>query len=267
MARNSTNRPADARSAEPAEAQPTDQLVPPTGRVKQIFFAYKITKKVDPKLPLAVFGSAAAAAVVMALLAFFGFLGANLATANIPALILSVLLILVAAALTAMFMLNRRLQASQYRQIEGEIGAAAAVLEQSLKRGKWTLTPAVQFNRQQDLVHRLIGRGGILLVGEGEPGRTAQLFAAERKAVGRYLGPDVPVDAIMVGDDTDAGQIPLRRLNRVVTQRGLRGNKLTAQQAADYARRLKAISGNPVDRMMPKGPIPRGGRIPRGNLK
>jgi hypothetical protein len=129
------------------------------------------------------------------------------------------------------------------------------------------MTPAVQFNRQQDLVHRLIGRGGILLIAEGDPNRVGQLITAERKAIARYLGPDVEVDALTVGEDTAAGQVPLNKLAQTVTRRGLRGrSKLTQLQVSEYAKRLAAISSGPMANL-PKGPIPRGGRIPRGNIR
>lgn len=258
MARNTSPEPA---------AEPMDQLEPPTGRVKQIFFAYRVTKKLDPKLTLAVAGWGGGVAVLMGVLAFFTVDKHDLAKAPVFSLVVTVLLMVVAGLAAAVMTLSRRVQRAAYKRIEGEVGAAASVLEQSLKRGKWTMSTGVQFNRQQDLVHRLVGKGGILLVGEGNPNRVNQLIVSERKAISRYLGPDVEVDSIIVGDDAEAGQIPLGRLNQHVTRLGLRGRKLTGQQVVEYSNRLKAIAGNPIDRIMPKGPIPRGGRIPRGNLK
>jgi hypothetical protein len=258
MARNTSPEPA---------AEPMDQLEPPTGRVKQIFFAYRVTKKLDPKLTLAVAGWGALAAALMFVPAFFTFDKHDLAKAPVFALAITVLFMLFGGLAAAMATLSRRVQRAAYKRIEGELGAGASVLEQSLKRGKWTMSTGVQFNRQQDLVHRLIGKGGILLVGEGDPNRLNQLMANERRAISRYLGPDVEVDSIIVGDDTEAGQIPLGKLNQHVTRIGMRGRKLTGQQAVEYTRRLKAVAGNPVERMLPKGPLPRGGRIPRGNLK
>jgi len=125
----------------------------------------------------------------------------------------------------------------------------------------------VQFNRQQDLVHRLIGRAGILLVAEGDPGRVAQLVNTERKSIARYLGPDVEVESVVVGDNAEAGQIPLSKLSQSLTRRGLRGrSKLTQLQVSEYSKRLAAIGGGPMANL-PKGPLPRGGRIPRGNIR
>ncbi|HEU5331455.1 MAG TPA: DUF4191 domain-containing protein [Actinocrinis sp.] len=239
---------------------PTAQPDPPKGRIKQLVYAYKMTKDLDPRLTLAILGWGGGAAVVVFVLLFLAFGG------NVFGLVFAVVLALMIGLLVALSTLSRRVQRSAYGRIEGQPGAAAAVLEQGLKRG-WAMTPAVQFNRQQDFVHRLIGRAGILLVAEGDPNRLNQLIATERKAIARYLGPDVEVETLTVGDDTQAGQVPLNKLAQTVTRRGLRGrSKLTQLQVSEYAKRLAAISSGPMANL-PKGPMPRGGRIPRGNIR
>ncbi|HEV3172600.1 MAG TPA: DUF4191 domain-containing protein [Actinocrinis sp.] len=239
---------------------PTAQPDPPKGRLKQLVYAYRMTKDIDPRLPVAVFGWGAGVGVVLFALLFV------LLHGNVVGIVFAAVFGILGGGLTALSVLSRRVQRSAYSRIDGQPGAAAAVLEQSLKRG-WAMTPAVQFNRQQDLVHRLIGRAGILLIAEGDPNRVGQLVTAERKAIARYLGPDVEVEALTVGDDTAAGQVPLSKLSQTVTRRGLRGrSKLTQLQVSEYAKRLAAISSGPMANL-PKGPIPRGGRIPRGNIR
>jgi hypothetical protein len=251
MARNPSPEPTVSPAA-PSE--------PPSGRLKQFGYAYKVTKEVDPRLTTAMLGWGGGTAAAVFVLFFFLFGG------NIIGIVFAVLFALVFGGLVALSTLSRRVQRTAYQRIEGQAGAAAAVLEQSLKRG-WAMTPAVQFNRQQDLVHRLIGRAGILLVGEGDPGRVTQLLTNERKAIARYLGPDVEVESVIVGDDTAAGQIPLNKLSQTLTKRGLRGRaKLTSLQVNEYQKRLAAVSSGPMANL-PKGPIPRGGRIPRGNIR
>jgi hypothetical protein len=239
---------------------PTAQPDPPKGRLKQIVYAYRMTKDIDPRLTAAVFGWGVGVAVVLFAALFLLFRG------SIFGIVAGVIFGLLGGGLMALSVLSRRVQRSAYSRIDGQPGAAAAVLEQSLKRG-WAMTPAVQFNRQQDLVHRLIGRAGILLIAEGDPNRVGQLVTAERKSIARYLGPEVEVDALTVGEDTAAGQVPLSKLAQTVTRRGLRGrSKLTQLQVAEYSKRLAAISSGPMANL-PKGPIPRGGRIPRGNIR
>jgi hypothetical protein len=247
-------------SPEPSDKVPAAQPEPPSGRLKQFVYAYRVTKDLDPRLTTAMLGWGAGTAAVVFVLFYFLFGG------SIVGLVFAILFALVFGGLVALSTLSRRVQRSAYRRIDGQPGAAAAVLEQSLKRG-WSMTPAVQFNRQQDLVHRLIGRAGILLVAEGDPNRVAQLVTTERKSIARYLGPEVEVDAVVVGEDVDAGQIPLSKLSQTLTRRGLRGrSKLTQMQVNEYAKRLAAVSNGPMANL-PKGPIPRGGRIPRGNIR
>lgn len=251
MARNASSDPV---------VDPAAQSEPPKGRLKQFGYAYKVTKDVDPKLTLAMLGWGLGTAVVLFALFYLLIGGAVLGT------VIAAVFSLLFGGLVALSTLSRRVQRSAYSRIDGQPGAAAAVLEQGLKRA-WAMTPAVQFNRQQDLVHRLIGRAGILLVGEGDPGRVAQLVVNERKAITRYLGPDVPVEVVIVGEDTASGQVPLKKLSQTLTRRGLRGkSQLTSLQIAEYSKRLAAISSGPMANL-PKGPLPRSGRIPRGNFR
>jgi hypothetical protein len=250
-----------ARNASPEPTvDPAAQPEPPTGRFKQFVYAYKVTKESDPRLTLAMLGWGGGTAVVVFAVLYL------LLGRNIIGLVIAILFAIVFGALVALSTLSRRVQRTAYQRIEGQAGAAAAVMEQGLKRG-WAMTPAVQFNRQQDLVHRLIGRAGIVLIAEGDPARLTQLINTERKSIARYLGPDVEVEALIVGDNTDAGQIPLSKLTRTLTRRGMRGrSKLTQLQVSEYQKRLAAVSSGPMA-SMPKGPIPRGGRVPRGNIR
>jgi hypothetical protein len=236
---------------------------PPTGRIAQFGYAYRLTKRLDPKLPFALLGWGLGAGAVVFVLLFLGVGGSILGLAI--AIIMALLFALLAATTT----LNRRVQRAQYKQIDGQPGAAYSVLDadRRLKRN-WALTPTVQFNRQQDMVHRLIGRGGIMLVAEGDPGRVKQLLATERKSIGRYLGPDVHIDEMVVGTDESAGQTPLNKVARILARRGFGKQKLTSSQASEYNKRLEAVAGktNPMANL-PKGPLPKGARMPRGGQR
>jgi hypothetical protein len=244
----------------------TDDLLnapPPTGRLAQFGYAYKLTKRLDPKLTVAMLGwSLGAAAVLFAL--FYVLVGGS-----IFGLVISIILALLAGVLAATTTLSRRVQRAQYKQIDGQPGAAYSVLDSDRRfKRNWAMTPMVQFNRQQDMVHRLIGTGGIILLAEGDPNRVKQLIATERKAVGRYLGPDVAIEEMIVGPDTAAGQTPLPKLAPTLTRRGLRKKNLTSLQASEYSKRLEAIASKtgPMANL-PKGPLPKGSRIPRGGMR
>src|SRR6202012_5233263 len=109
--------------------------------------------------------------------------------------------------LVSVFLFGRFAQAAQYSTIEGQPGAAAAVLQSM--RGNWTGTPAIAANRNMDVVHRAVGGPGVVLVGEGSPNRLPSLLAAGKKRVTRGAV-DVPVFDFQVGDGE--GQGPLSRL-------------------------------------------------------
>ena len=115
------------------------------------------------------------------------------------------------ATLATMFVFSRRVEKAAFCSVEGQPGAAAAVLN-TLRRG-WTVTPAVAVTRNQDLVHRVTGRPGVVLVAEGRPSGATNLLTAERKRTARVLG-DAPVHEILVGDGD--GQVPLKKLTRTV---------------------------------------------------
>ena len=144
---------------------------------------------------------------------------------------------------------GRRTSVAQLGMIEGKPGAAAAVLQST--RG-WRVTPAVAFTRKQDFVHRAVGRGGIVLVGEGAPARVSSLLKQERRRIARVAG-ETPVHEISIG--TGEGQVPLRGLQVHLT-RLPRTLKQPDVMALDT--KLKALSDN--DLPMPKGPMPRAKR-------
>src|SRR6516225_4966111 len=70
---------------------------------------------------------------------------------------------------------SRRAQRSIFRKAEGQTGAAAWVLDNL--RGKWRVTPGVAATGNFDAVHRVLGRPGVILVGEGSAARVKPLLA------------------------------------------------------------------------------------------
>jgi hypothetical protein len=152
----------------------------------------------------------------------------------------------------AMITFGRFAQSAQYAAIEGQPGAAAAIMQ--TMRGGWTVTPAVSANRNMDVVHRAVGKPGVVLVGEGSPSRLPSLLAAEKKRISR-VAYDVPIYDIQVGNEE--GQVPVRRLQRKLMRlpRNLKG-----QAVAELNFRLKAL---PASLQAPKGPLPKTGRMPK----
>jgi hypothetical protein len=217
-----------------------------TGRIAQIRQTYRMAKRSDPRIGWITLGTALLVIAVAVALGIF-----------VGPLVLWIILGVAFALLGAAIVFGRRAERAAYGQIEGQPGAAAAALN-TLRRG-WDVTPAVGVNRQQDVVHRAVGKAGIVLVGEGtSPTRVANLLLQERKRHAR-VSPETPIHEIVVG--RDEGQVPLPRLPRHLNKlkRELRGPELT-----ELRNRLRAVDFSPVG--MPKGPIPKGGKVPRGNL-
>lgn len=214
-------------------------------RLQQIRTAFTMTRKSDPRLvPLLAIAFLVPFVLVLLLgilvghpwiFGFFGFLIALI-------------------ALVAVF--GRRVQRNAFTQVEGQIGAAAAVLDNM--RGDWRVTPAVGFNREQDLVHRVLGKPGIVLVGEGSPSRVRSLIGNEKRRLARFIG-DTPVYDVVVGEGD--GQVPLRGLQKHFI--GL-PNNVKPKDVNILDRKLKAMApALPI----PKGPVPGGGRMPRGKMR
>ena len=155
-------------------------------------------------------------------------------------------------AIAAMVLFGRFSQQAQYSAIDGQLGAAAAILQSM--RGDWTVTPAVTANRTMDVVHRAVGKKGVILVGEGAPTRVSGLLAAERRKTER-VAHGVPIFEFQVG--SGEGQIPVSKLQREIVK--IPGS-LKPAAVTDLNYRLKALQPT---MQAPKGPMPKGARQPK----
>lgn len=214
------------------------------GRLAQIRQAYSMTAKLDPKIGLIL------AAIFLGTLGVLVLLGLLIGH---PIYLTIIGLPIALLATTAIF--SRRAERAAYSQVEGQPGAAAAVLN-TLRGKTWYVTPAVAANRNQDVVHRVVGRPGIVLVGEGSPGRTTGLIAQEKRRLARVC-PDVPVYDLLAG--SDEGKVPLRKLQSHFTKLP---RNLDKARIADTNHRLKALGAMNIP--IPKGPMPKSARMPKG---
>ncbi|MBF4765809.1 DUF4191 domain-containing protein [Nocardioides islandensis] len=161
--------------------------------------------------------------------------------------------------LATLIIFSRRAQAAAYAQIEGRPGAAASALT-TLRRG-WKSDPAIALNKQQDIVHRVVGPPGIILVGEGNPNRLKPLLASERRRHERVAS-DTPVHEVIVGDGE--GQVPLQKLTKHVQKMG---RQVKPAEMTDILNRLKAIDAARPVAPMPKGPVPTSMKGLRGQMR
>jgi hypothetical protein len=208
-----------------------------TGQARMIKQAYSLTRKNDPRLPWIMLIWFVAVAAVVELIGIL---------LDSPFLFLP--LALITGGLAALIIFGRRAQGSAYRQVEGQPGAAAWVLEGM--RGDWRVTSGVAGTQQLDAVHRVLGRPGVILVAEGVPGRVRGLLAQEKKKVARVIG-DAPIYDIVVGDDE--GQVPLRKLSAHVMKLP---RNLSAGEVNALGRRMSALGGGRMP--VPGGPLPGG---------
>lgn len=210
-----------------------------TPRFKTIRDAYAVTKSVKPWISIALIVTFL---IVLAIGITLGIIF------NHP--VYGGFVTIPVAVLAAMFLFTRVAGTAAYANIEGQIGAGASVL-MAIRKG-WTTTPAVAVNRQQDMVHRSVGRAGIVLTGEGGFA-VRQMILDEKKKAERFA-PGVPITEIIVGDGE--GQVSIRKLQKHVAKLP---KKLSAHQMREVRARLKAVGG--LSMPIPKGPMPKGIKI------
>ncbi len=163
--------------------------------------------------------------------------------------------ILLALVLT-LIVLNLRSNKAMMAEAEGKPGAAAQIIENM--RGDWRVTPALASTTSFDFVHLVIGRPGVILVAEGNPGRVRSLLGQEKRRLAKVIGSADLRDYIIGNDE---GQIPLAKLRVTLMKlpRTISGKEVNALDT-----RLKALTARP---QMPKGAIPKNMRpqnMPRG---
>jgi len=230
-----------SEAADPAITRETAEDMASAGRLKQIRLLVGVIRKNNPKAMPIVFGSGLAVLVVMVVIGLL----VGPAWLFIPFGVLLGLLV-------TLILFGRYSQSAQFAAIEGQPGAAAAVLQNM--RGNWTVSPAIAGNRNMDVVHRAVGRPGVILIAEGSPTRLASLLAAEKKRVAR-VAYEVPIIEFQIGHGE--GQIPISKLQRKIMRLP---RQLKPAAVSDINHRLKALQPT---MQAPKGPIPRNIRQPR----
>ncbi|AWB86516.1 DUF4191 domain-containing protein [Mycetocola zhujimingii] len=223
-----------ARKEKPAKAAKEP------GRLKQMWQVFQMTRRYDKT------------AVWWILLAFFGSIAVSVALAilisggSVFGLVLWIIAGVLAGILAAMIVLGRKAEKAAYGQIAGQPGAVGAVFRSSLPRGWQGSEMPVNANaKTQDAVYRAVGRGGVILVGEGPRSRVTRLVEDEKRKVKRVL-PNVPVTVLYVGPDADS--IPLHKLPKTVRKVK---STLTKPEVLAIVNRLSSLSSNGL-------PIPKG---------
>src|SRR6185312_15465149 len=106
--------------------------------------------------------------------------------------------------LAALIVLNLRSNAAMMNVAEGQPGAAAQIVENM--RGDWRVRAAASSTTQFDMVHVVIGRPGVILLGEGQGQRVRNLLGQEKRRLSKVIG-NAPIYDYVIG--TEENQLPV----------------------------------------------------------
>ncbi len=232
MARTRTPEPAPPRRRFGRKAKAGDGTPSGWQQFKQTL---AIVRRHDPKtIPVA---------IALGLALFGAGLGVGFAVHH--AVVLGVLGFAV-GLLSVQILIGIRARKAVYAEVADQRGVALQVVRKM--RGDWKITEMVQFTRNQDFVHRVVGRPGIVLIAEGRPQAARDLLITEARRIKRVAS-DVPVHEVIIGDRP--GDVPIAKLN---TTLGRLPRKLRKDEVRALDVKLRAVANTSVP--LPKGPLP-----------
>jgi hypothetical protein len=212
--------------------------------IKQLPVAMKFTAKRDKLfLPLAVL----AAVVPIAAGVVLGVLGLGWLWMAVAVMM---------ALLGVMIVLNLRANKAMMSEYEGQPGAAAQVIQ--TMRGDWRVRPAFASTTSFDMVHVVIGRPGVILIGEGNPQRLRSMMSQEKRRLAKIIG-STDLREFVIG--AEEGQVPLNKVRTTLMKlpRTITGKDVNALET-----RLTALAART---QLPKGAIPKNMRPPKGAFR
>jgi hypothetical protein len=209
------------------------------GRIRQLWDLYKLTAKTDKSsAPIAI-------GVFIAITTLTFVLAATLGGGSTISFVLYGVLGVTIAFLTALILMSRKAEVVAYNRIEGQPGAVGAVLDNGFRAGWVTPSQPVAFNpKSRDLVYRIVGPAGIVLIGEGG-GAALQVLINEEKRKLSKIAHGVATHVVFIG--TGQGQVRLSALKRHVFKLK---RELNRREIRVVDRRLSSIG---VNIAIPKG--------------
>lgn len=238
-----TRNPAEAKAAKAAAT--AARKAASKQRRTQLWQAFQIQRKEDTRLlPYMIGAFVLVVAISVGVAAWSG---------GIFSWVMMPILGVILGGLVAFIIFGRRAQKSVYSKADGQTGAAAWALDNI--RGQWRVTQGIAATGSFDAVHRVIGRPGVILVGEGSAQRLKPLLAQEKKRAARLVG-EIPIYTIIVGNDED--QVPLSKLERHLTKLP---NNITVKQMDSLESKMAALGSKLGPGGIPKGPLPAGAKM------
>lgn len=150
--------------------------------------------------------------------------------------------------LGAMITLTRISTRAMYKKIDGMPGATGHVISTGLGR-RWVAseTPVGVNPRTQDAVYRVIGRGGVVIIGEGSRGRLTRLINDERVKAQRVAS-GVPITVLYVGNGDE--DVPIGKLSSTIKSLPKTVDRATM---AAVVKRVDSVSQSVTSLPIPKG--------------
>lgn len=165
---------------------------------------------------------------------------------------------LLVGMLAALILMTRLSMRVMYQKLDGMPGAVGHIISTGLGR-KWQASdlPVGVNPKTQEAVYRAIGRGGIVVIGEGARGRLTRLIK-EESAKAQRVANGVPLNVFYVGHGED--DIPLDKLTKTIKKLPKAINKATM---AAVVKRMASVSQSLASLPIPKGIDPTKVRAPR----
>lgn len=152
----------------------------------------------------------------------------------------------------ALYVMQRIVKKAAFARAGDQPGGGEMALSM-LDKKKWHYTAAIAVDRQMNCVHRAVGPGGLILIGDGKGAHN--LLGAEAKRYKQVLY-GVEVKTVMIGEKS--GQVRLEELTRYINKLP---KSLSNEQVEEIAYRLKGLDRTRSRVPLPKGPVPTSGNM------
>ncbi|HHY07637.1 MAG TPA: DUF4191 domain-containing protein [Corynebacteriales bacterium] len=214
---------------------------------KQIWQAFNIQRKEDKALLPIMIGVMVAVIVVTGLITGLAIQG------NWVTWIFMMLAAIMIGITIDMFIFTRRMTNTMYEKADGQPGMAGWDLTQL--KGSWRVQQTVAGNASLDVVHRVVGRPGVILVGEGNYNRLRGLMNSQKRSLARVIG-DTPIYEIYVGHGDN--QVEIKKLRSTIKRLP---KNISREDVESINARLESLAAKKTAMGMPKGPIPSNAKL------